>query len=145
MRQTALLSCVGNHDYYSTQATKFLSSDSVLINRANQFVSSRYTNVFWRLDQQCRSKNKKNSFFELFSFPKNNFGQKYSTSVNDSTKAYYSYNHNNIHFIGLDSYGFYNNRMLYAGIPDSSLTDTSENSQFIWLRNDLKRRNLIQI
>lgn len=140
MRQTALLSCVGNHDYYSTQATKFLSSDSVLINRANQFVSSRYTNVFFGgLTNNVDRKIKKNSFFELFSFPKNNFGQKYSTSVNDSTKAYYSYNHNNIHFIGLDSYGFYNNRMLYAGIPDSSLTDTSENSQFIWLRNDLKK------
>ena len=140
MKQTALLSCVGNHDYYSTNAVKFSGTDSVSINAANQFVSGRYTNIFYGgLTNNLDRKTKKNSFFDLFSFPINNFGQKYSTSSMDSIKAYYSYDHNNIHFICLDSYGFYNNRMLFAGIPDSSLTDTSANSQFLWLRNDLKK------
>ena len=138
IKQTPVMACLGNHDYYTLPFSNFTNADSGRIVPKNQILNARkiyvlhdagYGNTIRRADKSIK-------FFDLFSFPANGYGSKYSTTQSDEKKGYYSYNHNNIHFICLDSYGFYSDYMIYGGIPDN-LNETSENPQFNWLKSDL--------
>lgn len=140
MQQTPILVTPGNHDYYS--GTDFTSNEQTTINNINYFTSEVGTmNTFYITDHGRALSNfratKNNPFYNLFSFPDGtmpgSLSSKYSTTNSDEKKSYYSYNHNNIHFISLDSYGFYNNHLLYAGLPN----DVTNNPQMSWLKNDL--------
>ncbi len=138
MKQTPILPCPGNHDYYGGGAVPGYN-ETFPTDVLNQLVPgagldvinpnpTAYNNSLFRF-------NKNNSFFSIFSMPTT--GGKYSTANSlAGKKGFYSYNHNNIHFVCLDSYGFYNDYILYGGSPIyPSLT--SPNPQIQWLINDL--------
>jgi Calcineurin-like phosphoesterase len=138
MKQTPILPCLGNHDYYGGGAVPGYN-ETFPTDVLNQLVPgagldvinpnpAAYNNSLFRF-------NKNNSFFNIFTMPTN--GGKYSTSSSlAGKKGFYSYNHNNIHFVCLDSYGFYNDYILYGGSPVFPAT-TSPNPQIQWLINDL--------
>jgi Calcineurin-like phosphoesterase/Purple acid Phosphatase, N-terminal domain len=138
MKQTPILPCLGNHDYYGGGAVPGYN-ETFPTDVLNQLVPGAgldvinpfpgaYNNSLFRF-------NKNNSFFSIFSMPTN--GGKYSTANTlAGNKGFYSYNHNNIHFVCLDSYGFYNDYILYGGSPVFPAT-TSPNPQIQWLINDL--------
>jgi acid phosphatase type 7 len=136
MKQTPIMPCVGNHDYYAGGPIPGLSSSSP-IETLNQLPSSSFTvvNSGGSANSNFRI-NKNNPFFDIFSLPSNGFASKYSTSTGASKKGYYSYNHNNIHFVCLDSYGFYDDYLIYGGLPTYPSTATA-NPQMSWLINDL--------
>jgi hypothetical protein len=154
MKQTPILPCVGNHDYYhdgSSSSNDIPSTTQTTIRGINDFTSPYTTlggpmNTFYvgasgRAISNFRI-NKNNAFYDNFSLPDGTnptaLSNKYSTSNSTSKKGYYSYNHNNIHFICLDSYGFYNNHLLYAGIPTwPALPEAADNPQMAWLMQDL--------
>jgi Calcineurin-like phosphoesterase len=138
MKQTPILPCPGNHDYYGGGAVPGYN-ETFPTDVLNQLVPgagldvinpnpAAYNNSLYRF-------NKNNSFFNIFSMPTT--GGKYSTATAlPGKKGFYSYNHNNIHFVCLDSYGFYNDYILYGGSPVyPSLT--SPNPQIQWLIDDL--------
>jgi acid phosphatase type 7 len=132
MKQTPILPCAGNHDYYDgpdISGTSVLESTNSLPG-----VSSILSTGSTRALSNYRL-NKSNPFYDIFSMPAN--GGKYSTSTGiTGKKAFYSYNHNNIHFVCLDSYGFYNDHLLYANAPSYPGISTS-NPQLQWLLADL--------
>ena len=144
MQQTPILVTPGNHDYYS--GPDFTNIEQTTIKNINDFTSTAgLMNTFFistpgRALSNFRA-TKNNPFYNLFSFPDGSkptsLSSKYSTTNSPEKKSYYSYNHNNIHFISLDSYGFYNNHLLYAGIPSSPL----QNPQMAWLMDDLAHNN----
>ncbi len=138
MKQTPILPCPGNHDYYGGGAVPGYN-ETFPTDVLNQLVPGAgldvinpfpgaYNNSLYRF-------NKNNSFYSIFSMPSS--GGKYSTaSTLLGKKGFYSYNHNNIHFVCLDSYGFYNDYILYGGSPVFPAM-TSPNPQIQWLIDDL--------
>jgi hypothetical protein len=141
MQQTPILPSLGNHDYYNGVSIKStfpqtkidsLESNNKIspISPSNPF--GLPSTVFGSLISESNFRiSRDNPFFNLFSFPTSGLN-KYSTTNNSSKKGYYSYNHNNIHFISLDSYGFYNNYLLFG-----DTTSSNNNPQFKWLIEDL--------
>lgn len=143
MKQTPIMPCVGNHDYYN--GPNISNTDQTTIREINDFTSAVGSmNTFWVPDAGKAlsnfRQNKQSAFYSIFSMPSNTntnlLSNKYSSSPPLVNNGYYSYNHNNIHFICLDSYGFYNNHLLYAGIPSWPTLPTN-NPQMAWLMNDL--------
>jgi hypothetical protein len=156
MKQTPLMPCVGNHDYYhdgSLSSNDISSIDQSIIHNINKLdpattlatlnspMNTFYVATTGRAISNFRV-NKNNSFYNIFSMPDGTnpttLSNKYSTTNSTEKKGYYSYNHNNIHFICLDSYGFYNSHLLYAGIPAwPALPNPANNPQMSWLMQDL--------
>lgn len=140
MKQTPIMPCVGNHDYYNggdiTVTNPTIISNLETKNKVNATEPGSIFSTPGSLFDHRLTKN--NPFFEVFSLPPNGLGGKYSTESTTSKKGYYSYTHNNIHFICLDSYGFYNEYLLYGNIPNySSGPLVTNNTQFSWLISDL--------
>lgn len=135
MKQTPIMPCIGNHDYYQGGPISF--PEISMLENQNQLSSGPVTviNQFGLANSVSRIL-KSNHYYDIFKLPTNGYKGKYSTSDNTDKKAYYSYNHNNIHFVCLDSYGFYDNYMLFANMPNAPNTNTN-NPQLQWLIADL--------
>ena len=140
MKQTPILPCAGNHDYYNgpdigTTLKATLEANNPVLGASIFATGSPYALSDYRVT-------KNNAFFDVFSMPTSSI-PKYNVSSASGKKAYYSYNHNNIHFVCLDSYGFYNNYLLYGDIPTfPALPNSTTNQQFDWLISDLNSSKL---
>jgi hypothetical protein len=144
MKQTPILTTPGNHDYFNGGIiTPTLAST---LDSKNKLRSGDPANIFSTTPSQFDSRYfKTNPYFDVFTMPDvsvPHIATKYKIdNLVTGKKAYYSYNHNNIHFICLDSYGFYNDYLLYGDIP-LTVGGTSPNPQFNWLVADLNAAKL---
>jgi hypothetical protein len=144
MKQTPILTTPGNHDYFNGGTiTPSLAST---LDSKNKLRSGDPFNIFSTTPSQFDSRYfKTNPYFDIFTMPDvsiPHIATKYKTdNLVTGKKAYYSYNHNNIHFICLDSYGFYNDYLIYGNIP-LTVGGSSINPQFNWLVADLNAAKL---
>ena len=150
MKQTPIMPCAGNHDYYggspiSTGVKSILNTNHVFTTLGGITVSDLFGATYDGSTTLAISDfrlTKNNAFYDVFSQPTATL-PKYNVSTTSYKKSYYSYNHNNIHFVCLDSYGFYNNYLLYGDIHDYPIPpNSSTNQQFDWLISDLNAAKL---
>ncbi|MBO0935299.1 metallophosphoesterase [Fibrella sp. HMF5335] len=104
MRQTPIFATPGNHDYHDGGIT----SD-------------------WQtVTQQHRKDHSSNHYYDVV----NNLTAGDAAGVHSGKEEYYSFDHNNIHFVSLDSYGYQMNE-------DSVFK--SNGVQLAWLKTDLEK------
>lgn len=75
------------------------------------------------------AENKNVPYYSIFNFP--TAGE--LGGVSSGTKAYYSYNYGNVHFISIDSYGTEQSLHIYDTLSP----------QYVWLKQDLLQNNLM--
>lgn len=115
MKQTPIAPAIGNHEYFDSFYNK--NSDR---NQSLRTFNSKYR------------KSHLIDYYKVFSMDSMGLAGGWPSPK----RGFYSYNYNNIHFISLDSYGFYGSnqdKLLYDDVSGNT------NPQITWLKDDLAR------